>query len=179
MRGAQGRRVSRAARAKDQRRAATLHRWPRPPLRAQDATAARAAAHRAPAARTRRPPRTRAAMSPPAPREGQSTSPARPLRAAVRRNREVQRDLFEAVAAIEAMRVDPLDAGVEPEELAAVALRLGDQPLQQALAVARRAMRGVGDEIVDVQSRPEREHLVVAIAGHRAHEMFAFGPQLY
>lgn len=72
-----------------------------------------------------------------------------------------------AVAQVETVGGEALDAGVEVELVAVEAFCFRDQPREQLFAMALGAEGGVGDEIVDVEKVAPGEILEQAKSGHR------------
>lgn len=67
------------------------------------------------------------------------------------------------------MRIEPRGPRVELDVAASVALGFLAQPGEQALPVASRSSTCVGDEVVDIEDGPRREHLHEAMAGDSTH----------
>ena len=76
----------------------------------------------------------------------------------IRRNRH-------ALPEIKAMCVEALHAGIELKALAIVGAGQLAQPIEQSLAVAARTRIPIGDEIIDIQKAPVRQHFHHAKTG--------------
>ena len=74
-----------------------------------------------------------------------------------------------ALPQVEAMRVEPLHAGVEMELGAAVGARAGHEPVEEKFAVSFRPLGGGGDEVVHVENFSPGKKFRDAKPGDRLH----------
>ena len=75
---------------------------------------------------------------------------------------------------IKTMRRKSLDAGIEREVLAALFLRILDQPIKKRGAESAGAIGIMGDEIVDVKGTTGKEEIENAKTGHRTNPTLQF-----
>src|SRR6266403_5211104 len=85
----------------------------------------------------------------------------------------VRADVHAAVE-IETMGGETLDPRIQREVIAAVFLRVLDEPVEERGAEAARAIRFMGDEIVDVESATGEKKIENAKAGHGANSAIEF-----